>query len=1659
MFPTAKNLRRTLVAIGMACGVAAASGATSTWVGNTSSGNWNATTNWTLNGIPAAAATAAFSSASTFGPNLNVNSTIGELLFSGSYSTTFTGTSTLTVGTGGIADTSTGAVTFNNPMATSGAETWSTGNVTGTLTFNSNLALGGTLTLAPNSAKITIGGSITGANALTVNGSGTALLTGANTYTGTTTITTGTLQVGNGGAGGSITSNVADSSHLVYDVTGATTYNGIVSGTGSLANIGSGTLVLTGANTYSGGTTITAGGLQIGAGGAVGSIGGNVTDNGTLTFDRSNALTYAGIISGTGGLTQAGSSTLTLTGASTYSGATTVSTGTLSFGVANAVGTTSAVTVASGATLALNNNAGTVGSLGGAGNVFLGSAALTEGNANSTTTFSGTIYGTGALTQSGTGTLVLSGANTYSGGTTISTGGLQIGAGGTTGSIAGNVTDNAALTYDLSSSATYAGIISGTGSLTQAGSATLTLAGASTYTGATTVSGGTLAFGVANAIGTTSAVTVGLGATLALNNNAGTVGSLGGAGNVTLGSAALTEGNANSTTTFSGTVSGTGALTKNGSGTLVLSGSNTYSGGTTISAGGLQIGAGGTTGSIAGNVTDNAALIYNESSLSTFSGIVSGTGALVQAGSGTLVLSGGSTYSGGTTISAGALQIGAGGTTGSILNNVTDNGVLIYNQSDANTFSGVVSGSGAVVQAGSGTTVITGTNTYSGGTTITSGALIVGNASGLGSSSGAVNVASGGTLGLSGGINITGQTGTLTLSGTGAAGSSGALANVSGNNSYEGPIGLAGNATISSGANLLYVGVGNNVSTNTIFLGGNTLTLNTTSASGAVTPTYETGGNAFDATNMMINSTITGSGGITKSGGGIATIYQAGSQNNFTGTTLVTGGTLIVDAGSSNQSIIPSTNVIVGNAVSPGTQDSVILQQGELSNTPAPNELIGTYTGASLVSATNLTIYQDGEYNMNNGSNGFAGITLQGGTIDQGSLLYSPGLAVGAGGITTNADSQTALIKDGDVIMSNSSFTYNIASGSTPSGHDLQIDSIVQNGVGYTQSVSADGLIKTGLGTMVLTNDNTYQGITDVQQGVLNIQNNMALGQNGGTFGSTNNGTVVESGAALQLQNNIQIANETITLNGSGVGSTGAMLNVSGSNTDNGFVYLGSNSRIDSNAGSSLTLANTASGLSGNIMNGTSPGENLTVGGGGTVVVNGAISSNVGNIGRDGTGTLILAGPDSYTGATTVTAGVLEVTGNSSLSGSGAIVSSGASLEFAQNATGGNVNEDTVAATISGTGVSNNGAIDSISGTNSYGGNITLAAAARIDAESGSVLTMTGTVTGSGQNLTVGGSGATNFVGIIGTGTGTVTKDGTGTATYSNAMTYTGNTTVSNGVLAFAGNNALGTTNTINIASTGTITTNSAGVVQNPGSATYGTLSLGNNTDTVSMITGAGLVSFGTSNTNSQLTLVGTGTFSGAFNGTGTLILAAGSSLTLGNNFNDPNLNIVLDGGTLNVAGTNSIFGTLVVEANSTLNFSKTLTSVIEFNGSVNNINSSGDEGGVYIYPGVTLSVANWVNTVDFFDSATEPNDSGSMGRFYSPLNQIVFDSPTWAGSNTTWNNYADGPGGDPGYQITPVPEPSFYGAIAVALAMAASLAYALRRRLYRRSLLLSAKS
>ncbi|MGZ3347436.1 MAG: autotransporter outer membrane beta-barrel domain-containing protein, partial [Xanthobacteraceae bacterium] len=221
-------------------------------------------------------------------------------------------------------------------------------------------------------------------------------------------------------------------------------------------------------------------------------------------------------------------------------------------------------------------------------------------------------------------------------------------------------------------------------SLVKLGGRTLTLSGASTYTGLTAVLGGTLQAGATNAFAASSAFTVTGGATLDLASFNQTIGSLAGAGSVTLGSATLTTGGNNTSTTFSGTMSGVGGgLTKVGAGTLTLAGSSSYSGATAVNAGTLQAGAanafasssaftvaGGATldlagfnqtiGALAGagSVTLGAATLTtgNDNTSTTFAGTMSGIGGgLTKIGAGTLTLSGSSTYSGATTINAGTL--------------------------------------------------------------------------------------------------------------------------------------------------------------------------------------------------------------------------------------------------------------------------------------------------------------------------------------------------------------------------------------------------------------------------------------------------------------------------------------------------------------------------------------------------------------------------------------------------------------------------------------------------------------------------------------------------------------------------------------------------------------------------------------------------------------------------------------------------------------------------------------------------------------------------------------------------------------------------------------------------------------------------------------------
>lgn len=137
--------------------------------------------------------------------------------------------------------------------------------------------------------------------------------------------------------------------------------------------------------------------------------------------------------------------------------------------------------------------------------------------------------------------------------------------------------------------ATLAGDIAGAGGLTKTGLGILSLSGAGSYTGATNVDAGTLQAGAAGAFSSASAFTVATGATLDLNGFNQAIGSLAGGGAVTLGAAILTTGADDGSTVFSGTISGSGGLTKAGSGTMRLTGTNTYTGATIVDGGVLDV--------------------------------------------------------------------------------------------------------------------------------------------------------------------------------------------------------------------------------------------------------------------------------------------------------------------------------------------------------------------------------------------------------------------------------------------------------------------------------------------------------------------------------------------------------------------------------------------------------------------------------------------------------------------------------------------------------------------------------------------------------------------------------------------------------------------------------------------------------------------------------------------------------------------------------------------------------------------------------------------------------------------------------------------------------------------------------------------------------------
>ncbi|TMV05816.1 autotransporter family protein [Brucella haematophila] len=258
-----------------------------------------------------------------------------------------------------------------------------------------------------------------------------------------------------------------------------------------------------------------------------------------LTIDTvyaNNVLVISGGVSGTGGIVKTGDGLVwTAVPTHSYTGTTDIQSGTMELRSAASLNSSSLINVDGVFDVSAITAASTsIQTLTGTGIVQLGTKMLNFTNAS--TTFAGSINGTGGITVS-TGSLALSGANSYSGDTTIAVGArLQLGAGGATGSLdSQNIINHGELAFNRSDAFIVAADISGTGGLSQIGTGTTTLSGTNTYSGDTNIDAGTLKAGAANVFSTTSAFAVSSGAALDLNDTDQTLASLTNAGNVNFG--------------------------------------------------------------------------------------------------------------------------------------------------------------------------------------------------------------------------------------------------------------------------------------------------------------------------------------------------------------------------------------------------------------------------------------------------------------------------------------------------------------------------------------------------------------------------------------------------------------------------------------------------------------------------------------------------------------------------------------------------------------------------------------------------------------------------------------------------------------------------------------------------------------------------------------------------------------------------------------------------------------------------------------------------------------------------------------------------------------------------------------------------------------------
>lgn len=1274
------------------------------------------------------------------------------------------------------------------------------------LTGSGDVTLGSaTLTLGDTS-NFTFSGVISGSGGLTKNQAGILTLGGDNSYTGATSITSGTLRLNNSTADGGLSSasDVAVSSGATFDLNGVTdtvdsisgngtillgggvltvnensgirTFGGAIQESGELQKSGGGTLVLSGTNTLTlidinNGVLEVASQANLGTG-TIELSGGELhatasftvtsaidaNGSGAIDVDTGAVVTQSGVVSGSGSLTKIGNGTLTLSAANTYGGGTNVNDGTLRLSAANRIPNASDVALAPGATLNLNGFDETVN----------------------------TISGTGGTISLATGDLTVQGS---------------------------------------SGSQTFGGVITGTGSFNKQGAHTLILSGVHSYAGATTITGGTLQFASSGSLSSSTDVTISSPGIWDLNGIADTVNSISGNGFIELGTATLTVNEAGGSRTFGGSISGIGGnLVKSGTHTLVLSGTNNYSGTTTIDDGILQVGSDSnlgtgslifdsgtlaTTGTFLSsrssiiNTTDTAVFDVAAGTTLTHAGTISGdiTTMLVKQGTGTLRWTGsfGAPFLGVTHISAGTLDLGVSAAQTLVLP------------------SAVVGVSGNLVKSDVGVLALGASNSYGGATHVMGGTLLLGSPNGRLPDTTDVAISAGAILDLNGVSDVVDSVsggGSLSLGGGGLT-----VVETSGTRTLSGPISESGSITKSGGhtwvlsgantftGNIMVIGgvlsVGNNGNlgnaANDLTLDGTTLQT-TGSFSAARDFNLSASGGTMDVTTgqISLSGIISGSGQFQKMGNGSLILTGA---NTFSGGTLITGGEIAIPTPS--QLGVVTTNVTLSSGTMRATDTYMNTHPIVISGAGTVSVDTGfTMTHPLGISGAGLFTKSGGGTMLLSVPATHAGNTL----ITSGTLQFGSGGLPDAFDVTVNApgiwnlngvsDTIDAILGDGTIQLGGGSMTIGSANG----------------GGAYSGTIEGPGrLVKLGSGRQILGGVNSHTISTDLNGGSLEVAKDHSLGAaaadlnfNGGTLNATATFATPRDIVLNSAGGSFNVGSAaTLALTGAITGSgtlsklgTGTLVLPVGTNLPGSLNALGGTVQIPS--------VTTIHGLSGSASLDLSLNE-LIVEVSGNQLFSGNIRGAGGKFTKDGPGIMTLSGINTYTGGTCILGGVLRISATDNLGQEGTLITFD----------GGVLNTTASAAMIRGIAL------------NSGGGTIEVNASTTLDA-SGNV-----------------------------TGIGSLTKTSAGTLALSGFSTYTGGTNIFGGELSINNNVNLGAAQGLLAFDAGVLHT-SNNVTMNRGT----TLGPGGGvirTDAFTTLTHGGVISgsFGTS----TLTKRGPGTF------------------------------------------------------------------------------------------------------------------------------------------------------------------------------------------------------